>query len=79
MRPVLASSSPASQGGTSTNTPATRITASAPNTVDCDNENATNDGSLAGALTRLTVNSQRFVPVTCIGLRTDLTASQNSS
>ena len=65
MRSVLASSSPASQGGTSTNTPATRITASAPQTVVNDSKDDDIVGSsadLVEAMGGLTINTQSEDP-----------------
>jgi hypothetical protein len=59
MRAALASSSPASQGGTSTNTPATRITASAPQTLFKSGKNNSNtDEDLSQALGSLSIKTK---------------------
>ena len=60
MRPALASSSPVSQGGTATNTPATRITASAPHTVFNDKTDD-DDAGLTETFCGLTIDAQRYV------------------
>lgn len=62
MRSALTSSSPASQGGTSTNTPATRITASAPQTILNGSKKGKNfraEDDLAEAIGGLTINTEK--------------------